>query len=133
MKVNSIFLLLTFSLVVFFSFLIFKLNQSEVLLDILFSDIKVRLGVLILGSFLAGLLSCLIFEFIYFYKKNKDWRTTMKSPIIIALDMGPEVAIELAEKIDPTDCKVKVGSQLFTTGGPAVIEKLKDFLLGLKI
>ena len=72
MKVNSILLLLLFSLVVFSSFLIFKLNQTEVLLDLLFDDIKVKLGVLTLASFLAGLLTCLILESIYFYKKNKD-------------------------------------------------------------
>ena len=72
MKVSSILLLLIFSLVVFLSFLIFRLNQAEVLLDLLFVDVMVKLGVLTLASFLAGLLSCLILESIYFYKKNKD-------------------------------------------------------------
>ena len=50
----------------------------------------------------------------------------MKSPIIIALDMEIKSALELAQKIDPKVCKVKVGSELFTKGGPKVIEKLKD-------
>ena len=50
----------------------------------------------------------------------------MKSPIIVALDMGPKNALDLAKEINPQDCKVKVGSQLFTIGGPSVIEKLKD-------
>ena len=50
----------------------------------------------------------------------------MKSPIIVALDMGPKNALDLAKEIDPRECKVKVGSQLFTIGGPLVIEKLKD-------
>ena len=50
----------------------------------------------------------------------------MKSPIIIALDMDIKSSIELAKKIDPKECKVKVGSELFTTSGPNVIEKLKD-------
>ena len=50
----------------------------------------------------------------------------MKSPIIVALDMGPENALDLAKEIDPQECRVKVGSQLFTIGGPLVIEKLKD-------
>tara|TARA_Y100001960_G_scaffold125130_1_gene133420 strand:- start:1288 stop:1506 length:219 start_codon:yes stop_codon:yes gene_type:complete len=72
MKVSSILLLLIFSLVVFLSFLIFRLNQAEVLLDLLFVDVMVKLGVLTLASFLAGLLSCLILESIYFYKKNRD-------------------------------------------------------------
>ena len=50
----------------------------------------------------------------------------MKSPIIVALDMSPENALELARKLNPNECKVKVGSQLFTSSGPEVIEKLKD-------
>jgi len=50
----------------------------------------------------------------------------MISPIIVALDMDLKSALELVEKIDPADCKVKVGSQLFTTSGPAVIKKLND-------
>ena len=50
----------------------------------------------------------------------------MKSPIIVALDMGPENALDLAKEIDPQECRVKVGSQLFTIGGPLVIEKLND-------
>ena len=50
----------------------------------------------------------------------------MKSPIIVALDMGPKNALDLAKEINPQDCKVKVGSQLFTIGGPPVIEKLND-------
>ena len=50
----------------------------------------------------------------------------MKSPIIVALDMGPKNALDLAKEIDPQECRVKVGSQLFTIGGPLVIEKLND-------
>ena len=50
----------------------------------------------------------------------------MKSPIIVALDMGPKNALDLAKEIDPQECKVKVGSQLFTSSGPIVIEKLND-------
>ena len=50
----------------------------------------------------------------------------MKSPIIVALDMESERALELAKKLNPQECKVKVGSQLFTTAGPIIIEKLND-------
>jgi len=50
----------------------------------------------------------------------------MTSPIIVALDMSPENALELARKLNPNECKVKVGSQLFTSSGPEVIEKLND-------
>ena len=55
----------------------------------------------------------------------------MGSPIIVALDLDPKSALELANKIDPQDCKVKVGSQLFTTSGPKVVKELKD--LGFEI
>ena len=50
----------------------------------------------------------------------------MKSPIIVALDMESERALGLAKKLNPQECKVKVGSQLFTTAGPIIIEKLND-------
>jgi orotidine-5'-phosphate decarboxylase len=55
----------------------------------------------------------------------------MGSPIIVALDMDQKSALELANKIDPQDCKLKVGSQLFTASGPKVIQELKN--LGFEI
>ena len=60
----------------------------------------------------------------------------MKSPIIVALDIESERALELANKLNPQECKVKVGSQLFTADGPIIIEKLNelgfDIFLDLK-
>ena len=60
----------------------------------------------------------------------------MKSPIIVALDTESERALELAKKLNPQECKVKVGSQLFTSDGPMIIEKLNelgfDIFLDLK-
>ena len=55
----------------------------------------------------------------------------MVSPLIVALDMDQKSALELANKIDPQDCKVKVGSQLFTESGPMVIKELMN--LGFEI
>jgi len=55
----------------------------------------------------------------------------MGSPIIVALDLDQKSALELAIKIDPQHCKVKVGSQLFTESGPKVIKELKK--LGFEI
>jgi len=72
MKTKSILLLLIFSLVIFFSLLILRLNQIEVSLDLLFEEIKVRLGLVVLSAFLVGILTCLILEFLYYYKRNKD-------------------------------------------------------------
>ena len=60
----------------------------------------------------------------------------MESPIIVALDMESERALELAKKLNPQECKVKVGSQLFTADGPIIIDKLNelgfDIFLDLK-
>ena len=60
----------------------------------------------------------------------------MKSPIIVALDMESERALELTKKLNPQECKVKVGSQLFTADGPIIIDKLNelgfDIFLDLK-
>jgi len=50
----------------------------------------------------------------------------MTSPIIVALDMNPNRALDLVNNLDPEECKLKVGSQLFTYGGPKIIEKLND-------
>ena len=62
MKTKSIILILIFSLVIFFSFLIFRLNQIEVTLDLLFREIQVKLGLVVLSTFLAGVSTCLILE-----------------------------------------------------------------------
>lgn len=58
------------------------------------------------------------------------------SKIIVALDLERKEAIELAKRLDPNLCKVKVGSELFTSSGPKIIEDLKkigfDIFLDLK-
>ena len=50
--------------------------------------------------------------------------------------MESKRALELAKKLNPQECKVKVGSQLFTADGPIIIEKLNelgfDIFLDLK-
>ncbi len=47
------------------------------------------------------------------------------SPLIVALDF-PEAAaaLALADRLDPALCRVKVGKELFTRAGPAVVEAL---------
>ena len=72
MKVSSILLLLIFSIVIFSSFLLLRLNQVEVSIDVLFKEIQIRLGLLTLSSFVAGLITCLVLESIYLYKRNKN-------------------------------------------------------------
>ncbi len=60
-----------------------------------------------------------------------------KKPIIVALDFAtPAAALELATKLDPSLCRVKVGKELFTAGGPQVVDALMhkgfDVFLDLK-
>lgn len=60
-----------------------------------------------------------------------------QSPIVVALDYPTMVqSIEMAKRLDPTQCRVKVGKELFTTAGPAILEALHklnfDVFLDLK-
>lgn len=49
-----------------------------------------------------------------------------QSPIIVALDFPSQAAaLALAEQLDPAQCRVKVGKELFTYSGPAVVEALR--------
>jgi orotidine-5'-phosphate decarboxylase len=51
----------------------------------------------------------------------------MSSPIIVALDYdNAPAALALAEKLDPTLCRVKVGKELFTRTGPHLVEQLQQ-------
>ena len=60
----------------------------------------------------------------------------MTSQIIVALDLERDLALDLAKSLDPNNCRLKVGSQLFTSAGPRVIEELStlgfDIFLDLK-
>lgn len=51
-------------------------------------------------------------------------RTT--SPVIVALDYDDaRQALSLAQRLDPMSCRLKVGKELFTAAGPAVVEELQ--------
>lgn len=61
----------------------------------------------------------------------------MTKRVIIAMDVpSREAAISLAQKLDPSLCRLKVGMELFTAAGPAVVEDLRnlgfDIFLDLK-
>ncbi|WP_207063746.1 orotidine-5'-phosphate decarboxylase [Motiliproteus sp. SC1-56] len=48
------------------------------------------------------------------------------SRVIVALDYpGADQALEMASRLDPGLCRVKVGKELFTRAGPGVVEKLQ--------
>jgi orotidine-5'-phosphate decarboxylase len=58
--------------------------------------------------------------------------------VIVALDYPDERgALELAARLDPSLCRVKVGKELFVCAGPAVVERLQargyDVFLDLKV
>lgn len=49
-----------------------------------------------------------------------------QTPIIVALDFpNREAALDLAARLDPAQCRVKVGKELFTRSGPGVVEALQ--------
>lgn len=59
------------------------------------------------------------------------------SPIIVALDTtSMDAALALADKLDPALCRLKVGKELFTRSGPAIVTALQqrgfDVFLDLK-
>ncbi|MBZ5489066.1 orotidine-5'-phosphate decarboxylase [Halomonas aquamarina] len=60
-----------------------------------------------------------------------------ESPLIIALDYPSlDAALCMADQLDPARCRLKVGKELFTRSGPAVLEALHgrgfDVFLDLK-
>lgn len=51
---------------------------------------------------------------------------TIDPKVIVALDFpSADEALNLARKLDPTQCRVKVGKELFTRTGPALVEQLQ--------
>jgi orotidine-5'-phosphate decarboxylase len=52
---------------------------------------------------------------------------TISSPIVVALDY-PEAdrALAMADLLDPSACRVKVGKELFTASGPSIVENLMN-------
>ncbi len=49
------------------------------------------------------------------------------SNVIVALDFDNQhSALTLVEKLDPAQCRVKVGKELFTAAGPVLVKALVD-------
>lgn len=50
----------------------------------------------------------------------------MTTPVIVALDYPvASTALELAQRLSPELCRLKVGQELFTNSGPALVDKLQ--------
>ena len=71
MRVNTLILTLLFSLVLLFSFFIFKLNNQVVSIDLLFIEKEISLGKIILLSVLVGFFITVFFELLYSFLKRK--------------------------------------------------------------
>ncbi len=59
------------------------------------------------------------------------------SPVIVAMDFdNPDACLQLASKLNPSHCRLKVGKELFTVAGPQLVEQLMvkgfDIFLDLK-
>jgi len=53
--------------------------------------------------------------------------SSVKSPIIVALDYPhADAALTLVDQLDPLLCRVKVGKELFTREGPAIIKAIQS-------
>ena len=51
--------------------------------------------------------------------------TDLDQPLIVALDYAnAHAALTLAERLDPAQCRVKVGKELFTSAGPQIVREL---------
>lgn len=51
----------------------------------------------------------------------------LDTPLLVALDFDSDTqALDLADKLDPTSCRLKVGKELFTLYGPALVESLQS-------
>ena len=48
----------------------------------------------------------------------------MDNRVIIPLDLEYSAAIDMASNFDPGNCRLKIGSQLFTSSGPKIIKEL---------
>lgn len=52
--------------------------------------------------------------------------THIDTPVVVALDYpAAEPALALVEQLSPRLCRLKVGKELFTRSGPALVEKLQ--------
>ncbi|MED8694656.1 orotidine-5'-phosphate decarboxylase [Escherichia coli] len=64
-------------------------------------------------------------------------RVVTNSPVVVALDYhNRDAALAFVDKIDPRDCRLKVGKEMFTLFGPQFVRELQqrgfDIFLDLK-
>lgn len=58
---------------------------------------------------------------------NPPTKNKAASPVIVALDnLTLNAALALADNLDPTLCRLKVGKELFTRAGPTIVQALQQ-------
>ena len=70
MRWNSILILLLFSATSLFCYLLINLNNTAIEVDLLFFELDISIGLLMLVFFLAGVFITLVLEIMYFYRKR---------------------------------------------------------------
>jgi len=71
MRFFTLILFFTFTLVALSSYLLLSLNNDIVLIDLLFTEVQVTLGIALLSFFSLGFLVTLVLELINSFRKNK--------------------------------------------------------------
>tara|TARA_B100001109_G_C18775471_1_gene432851 strand:+ start:258 stop:485 length:228 start_codon:yes stop_codon:yes gene_type:complete len=71
MGFSTIFILISIVLIGIYSFIFLGINKVIVHLDLLFLELDLQLGYLMLSSFLAGILITILMELLFFSAKRK--------------------------------------------------------------
>lgn len=71
MRFFTLILLFTFTLVALSAYLLISLNNEIVLIDLLFTEIQLSLGIALLSFFIIGFLVTLVLELINSFRRNK--------------------------------------------------------------
>ncbi len=60
--------------------------------------------------------------------ENNSYNNDLNSsPIVVALDYADKsAALAFADRIDPCDCRLKVGKEMFTHFGPQIVKDLQS-------
>lgn len=71
------------------------------------------------------------------FTASSSSRAVTDSPVVVALDYSNrDKALAFVDRIDPRDCRLKVGKEMFTLFGPQLVRDLQqrgfDVFLDLK-
>ena len=64
MKLSSLFILILPAIVLLACYIFIQLNQNVIAIDLLFIDLEVKAGLVVIFSFISGIFIALIFELI---------------------------------------------------------------------